>query len=86
VNKYSHYLARGLASMIRNMDFNLFTLKTDPENYIKTVMLFAYQVDGFAQAYKEWCRNFRHRKDLYWMYDVEPEFDEYQYLGKSIIK
>jgi hypothetical protein len=86
VNKYSHYLTRGLASMIRNLDFNLFSLKTDPESYIKTVTLFAYKVDGFAQAYKEWCRNFRHRKDLYWMYDVEPEFDGYQYLGKAIIK
>jgi predicted CopG family antitoxin len=86
VNKYSHYLTTGLASMIRNMDFNLFSLKTDPESYIKTVTLFAYKVDGFAQAYKEWCRNFRHRKDLYWMYEVEPEFDEYKYLGKSIIK
>jgi hypothetical protein len=48
--------------------------------------LFAYRIDGFAQAYKEWCRNFRHRKDLYWMYEVEPEFDAYQYLGKNIIK
>jgi hypothetical protein len=55
VNQYSHYLTRGLASMIRNLDFNLFSLKTDPESYIKTVTIFAYKVDGFAQAYKEWC-------------------------------
>jgi hypothetical protein len=75
VNKYSNYLTRGLASMIRNMDYNFFILKTEPESYIKTVTLFAYKIDGFAQAYKEWCRNFRHRKDLYWMYDVEPEWN-----------
>jgi hypothetical protein len=86
VNTYSHYLTRGLAKLIRDMNFNLFTLKTDPNSYIKTVTILAYKVDGFAQAYKEWSRNFRHRKDLYWIYEVEPEFDEYQYLGKTIIK
>jgi hypothetical protein len=35
VNKYSHYLTRGLASMIRNLDFNLFSLKTEPELILK---------------------------------------------------
>jgi hypothetical protein len=86
INTYSHYLTRGVAKMIRNMDFNLFTLKTDPNVYITTITKFAYEINGFAQAYKEWCRNFRHRKDLYWIYEVEPEFDNYQYLGKTIIK
>jgi hypothetical protein len=86
VNSYSNYLTRGLAKLIRDMDFNFFTLKTQPEVYTRTVTTFAYQVNGFAQAYKEWYRNFRHRKDLYWMYNVEPEFDEYHYLGKTIIK
>jgi hypothetical protein len=86
VNTYSHYITRGLAKLIRDMDFNLFSLKTEPDSYIKTVTTLAYQVNGFAQTYKELCRNFRHRKDLYWMYEVELDFDEYQYLGKNIIK
>jgi hypothetical protein len=62
------------------------TLKTEPEVYIQTVTTFGYQIEGFAQAYKKWCRNYRNRKDLYWNYEVKSEYHKYKYLGQTIIK
>jgi hypothetical protein len=66
--------------MIRNMDFRLFTLDTFPEDYVKEVIRLASNYEGFAQAYREWCRNYRHRKDLQYRYVVKMEFDDYRYL------
>jgi hypothetical protein len=86
VNQYAFFLTKGQARMIRDMDFRLYSLEIEPEDYIQTCTKLAYEHNGFAQVYKEWCRNFRDRKDLYWMYEVELEFNDYQYLGKRIIK
>jgi hypothetical protein len=72
------YLTKLLAKIIRNMDFKHFTLETTPENYIKDVINLAFNFPGFAQAYREWCKNFRHRKDFYWKYEVETGFNDYQ--------
>jgi hypothetical protein len=36
VNTYSHYLTRGLAKLIRDLDFRLYSLETEPKDYIET--------------------------------------------------
>jgi hypothetical protein len=40
----------------------------------------------FAEAFREWCINYRHKKDLQWKYAVEREFDDYKYLTNKIIQ
>jgi hypothetical protein len=86
INDYSKYLTRGLAKIIRDMDLKLFIRGSDVVEYVNTVTQLAYTHEGFAQAYRELCINFRFRKDLQWLNELEPEFDNYQYLTMSIVQ
>jgi hypothetical protein len=83
---HGKYLSPGLAKIIKDLDFYLFIEGITTEQYVETVMNFSIKYPGFAPAYRDWCINFSFRKHLQWRFEVEPEFNNYQYLTDTIIQ